>query len=67
MQVVKLLREAYERVKALLKKQEKALHGLANALLEYETLDAEEIKCILLPYREGPFPEQQEGGELVFA
>ncbi|KAJ1378639.1 P-loop containing nucleoside triphosphate hydrolase, partial [Sesbania bispinosa] len=43
--VVKLLREAYDRVKALLKKHEKALHALANALLEYETLSAEEIKA----------------------
>ncbi|XP_039067687.1 ATP-dependent zinc metalloprotease FTSH 11, chloroplastic/mitochondrial-like [Hibiscus syriacus] len=69
-EVVKLLREAYDRVKALLKKQEKALHELANALLEYETLNAEEIKRILLPNREGPFPEQrepQEVGELVLA
>ncbi|KAE8722470.1 ATP-dependent zinc metalloprotease FTSH 4 [Hibiscus syriacus] len=68
-EVVKLLREAYDRVKALLKKQEKALHELADALLEYETLDAEEIKRILLPHR-GPFPErqeQQEEGELVLA
>ncbi|MBA0600683.1 hypothetical protein Gorai_003884 [Gossypium raimondii] len=62
-EVVKLLREAYDRVKALLKKQEKALHALANALLEYETLSAEEIKRILLPYREGRLPEQQEQGE----
>ncbi|KAE8724042.1 ATP-dependent zinc metalloprotease FTSH 11 [Hibiscus syriacus] len=62
-EVVKLLREAYDRVKALLKKQEKALHELANALLEYETLNAEEIKRILLPFREGPFPEQQEAQE----
>ncbi|KAL5148740.1 ATP-dependent zinc metalloprotease FTSH 11, chloroplastic/mitochondrial [Glycine soja] len=58
--VVKLLREAYDRVKALLKKHEKALHVLANALLEYETLSAEEIRRILLPYREGWLPEQQE-------
>ncbi|RDX74568.1 ATP-dependent zinc metalloprotease FTSH 9, chloroplastic/mitochondrial, partial [Mucuna pruriens] len=58
--VVKLLREAYDRVKALLKKHEKALHVLANALLEYETLSAEEIRRILLPYREGRLPEQQE-------
>ncbi|KAB2085977.1 hypothetical protein ES319_A05G433800v1 [Gossypium barbadense] len=62
-EVVKLLREAYDRVKALLKKQEKALHALASALLEYETLSAEEIKRILLPYREGRLPEQQEQGE----
>lgn len=39
---------------------EKALHALANALLEYETLSAEEIKRILLPFREGRLPEQQE-------
>ncbi|KAG8501932.1 hypothetical protein CXB51_004704 [Gossypium anomalum] len=62
-EVVNLLREAYDRVKALLKKQEKALHALASALLEYETLSAEEIKRILLPYREGRLPEQQEQGE----
>ncbi|OAY30281.1 ATP-dependent zinc metalloprotease FTSH 11, chloroplastic/mitochondrial [Manihot esculenta] len=72
-EVVKLLREAYDRVKALLKKHEKALHALANALLEYETLSAEEIKRILLPYREGrqaqaeQQEEQQEEGELVLA
>ena len=33
---------------------------LAHALLEYETLSAEEIRRILLPYREGRLPEQQE-------
>ncbi|XP_027351190.1 ATP-dependent zinc metalloprotease FTSH 11, chloroplastic/mitochondrial-like isoform X4 [Abrus precatorius] len=59
-EVVKLLREAYDRVKALLKKHEKALHALANALLEYETLSAEEIRRILLPYGEGRPPKQQE-------
>ncbi|KAG6753711.1 hypothetical protein POTOM_041708 [Populus tomentosa] len=70
-EVVKLLREAYDRVKALLKKHEKALHALAHALLEYETLSAEEIKRILLPYQEGRQPEQQEveqeEGEFVMA
>ncbi|XP_028790800.1 ATP-dependent zinc metalloprotease FTSH 11, chloroplastic/mitochondrial-like [Neltuma alba] len=69
-EVVKLLREAYDRVKALLKKHEKALHALANALLEYETLSAEEIRRILLPHREGRLPEQEEQeaeGELVLA
>ncbi|TKY74122.1 ATP-dependent zinc metalloprotease FTSH 11 [Spatholobus suberectus] len=59
-EVVKLLREAYDRVKALLRKHEKALHALANALLEYETLSAEEIRRILLPYREGRLPKQQK-------
>ncbi|CAI0449875.1 unnamed protein product [Linum tenue] len=70
-EVVKLLREAYDRVKALLKKHEKALHALANALLEYETLTSEEIKRILMPYREGKLPEpqeeEQEQGDLVLA
>ncbi|KAI4330927.1 hypothetical protein MLD38_029164 [Melastoma candidum] len=59
-EVVKLLREAYDRVKALLKKHEKALRALANALLEYETLNAEEIKRILLPCQGETFSEQQE-------
>lgn len=70
-EVVKLLRDAYDRVKALLKKHEKALHTLANALLECETLSAEEIRRLLLPYREGKLPEQQEQeeaeGDLVLA
>ncbi|XP_042057456.1 ATP-dependent zinc metalloprotease FTSH 11, chloroplastic/mitochondrial-like [Salvia splendens] len=70
-EVVKLLREAYNRVKALLKKHEKALHALANALLEYETLSAEEIKRILLPYSGSELfvePEQQQAEEeLVLA
>ncbi|KAF6173021.1 hypothetical protein GIB67_006397 [Kingdonia uniflora] len=59
-EVVKLLREAYERVRALLKKHEKALHALANALLEYETLNSDDIKRTLLPFREGPLSEQQQ-------
>ncbi|KAK1415204.1 hypothetical protein QVD17_30977 [Tagetes erecta] len=73
-EVVKLLKDAYDRVKFLLKKHEKSLHALANALLEHETLNAEEIKRILGPYREGRsvLPDQevlqeQEEGELVLA
>ncbi|KAG2310462.1 hypothetical protein Bca52824_022019 [Brassica carinata] len=68
-EVVKLLREAYERVKSLLKRHEKQLHTLANALLEYETLTAEDIKRILLPKQEiDKFQEkQQEEGDLVLA
>ena len=49
---------------------EKALHALANALLEYETLSSEDIKRILLPYREErqlTEPQQQQEGELVLA
>ncbi|KAK4787889.1 hypothetical protein SAY86_011722 [Trapa natans] len=68
-EVVKLLREAYDRVKTMLRKHEKALHALANALLEYETLSAEEIKRILLPYKDVNLSEQQEqeAGDLVLA
>uniref|UniRef100_A0A0A9B4S3 Peptidase M41 domain-containing protein n=1 Tax=Arundo donax TaxID=35708 RepID=A0A0A9B4S3_ARUDO len=53
-EVVKLLREAYERVKRLLKKHEKQLHALANALLECETLNADEINKVVHPYQEEP-------------
>lgn len=71
-EVVKLLREAYDRVKSLLKKHEKALHALAHALLEYETLTAEQIKRILVPCGEGLLIGQeqkqpQEEEELVLA
>ncbi|KAL0673556.1 hypothetical protein Bca4012_001537 [Brassica carinata] len=38
--------------KTLLAKHEKQLHTLANALLEYETLTAEDINLILLPSQE---------------
>jgi len=54
LQVVKLLREAYGRVKRLLKKHEKQLHALANALLEHETLTADEINKVVHPYQEEP-------------
>ncbi|VFQ77637.1 unnamed protein product [Cuscuta campestris] len=70
-EVAKLLREAYDRVKVLLKKHEKALHALARALLEHETLKAEEIKQILLPYGEAQPSadstehQQQEDEELA--
>ncbi|KAK4350938.1 hypothetical protein RND71_030251 [Anisodus tanguticus] len=59
-EVVKLLREAYDRVKALLKKHEKALHILANALLECETLSSEEIRRILIPFSEDRLSEQEQ-------
>ncbi|CAN7039225.1 unnamed protein product [Brassica rapa subsp. trilocularis] len=68
-EVVKLLREAYERVKSLLKRHEKQLHTLANALLEYETLTSEDIKRILLPKQEIDKlqEKQEEEGDLVLA
>lgn len=50
---------------------EKALHALANALMEYETLNAEEIKRIIIPYSEERLPVErqqvEEEKELVLA
>uniref|UniRef100_A0A8C6WM34 ATP-dependent zinc metalloprotease YME1L1 n=1 Tax=Neogobius melanostomus TaxID=47308 RepID=A0A8C6WM34_9GOBI len=42
-----LLKESYERAKALLKSHSKEHKILADALLMYETLDAKEIKMVL--------------------
>ncbi|XP_061790934.1 ATP-dependent zinc metalloprotease YME1L1b [Nerophis lumbriciformis] len=42
-----LLRESYERAKALLKSHAKEHKNLADALLSYETLDAKEIQLVL--------------------
>ncbi|CAN6482763.1 unnamed protein product [Victoria cruziana] len=64
-EVMKLIKEAYDRVKTLLKKHESALHALANALLEYETLTAQEIKEILHPYRERR--ETEDASDIVDA
>eukprot|EP00850_Spirogloea_muscicola_P016438 SM000133S26804 [mRNA] locus=s133:136737:142594:- [translate_table: standard] len=46
-EVVRLLKEAYERVRQLLKRHEADLHALAKALLENETLNAKEIRALL--------------------
>eukprot|EP00249_Psilotum_nudum_P022121 c28385_g1_i1 orf=117-2852(+) len=48
-EVVRLLKEAYERVRTLLRKHEADLHALAMALLEHETLTAKQIQEILSP------------------
>ncbi|CAM0881737.1 unnamed protein product [Alopecurus aequalis] len=58
-EVVKLLREAYERVTRLLKKHEKQLHALASALLERETLTADEINKVVHPYQEPQLPFEE--------
>lgn len=42
-----LLKESYDRAKALLKSRSKEHKSLADALLMYETLDAKEIKMVL--------------------
>lgn len=58
-------------MKYFLLQHEKALHALANALLEYETLNSEEIKRILLPYSGAELyadqDQQQVEEELVLA
>lgn len=46
-EIKKILSESYERAKAILKTHSKEHKALAEALLKYETLDAEDIKAIL--------------------
>ncbi|XP_053677327.1 ATP-dependent zinc metalloprotease YME1L isoform X2 [Anopheles nili] len=46
-EIKKLLNESYERAKAILKQHSKEHKALAEALLKYETLDAEDIKAIM--------------------
>ena len=41
-------KESYERAKAILKAHQKEHKMLAEALLKYETLDADDVKSILL-------------------
>ncbi|XP_019554582.3 ATP-dependent zinc metalloprotease YME1L isoform X2 [Aedes albopictus] len=46
-EIKKILNDSYERAKAILKQHAKEHKALAEALLKYETLDAEDIKAIL--------------------
>ncbi|XP_043197197.1 ATP-dependent zinc metalloprotease YME1L-like [Amphibalanus amphitrite] len=46
-EIKRLLHESYERAKRILKEHDKELKSLADALLKYETLDADDIKAIL--------------------
>ncbi|KAI9583745.1 ATP-dependent zinc metalloprotease YME1L isoform X1 [Glossina fuscipes] len=46
-EIKRLLNESYERAKTILKKHAKEHKALAEALLKYETLDAEDIKAIM--------------------
>ncbi|CAL8319303.1 unnamed protein product [Arctogadus glacialis] len=46
-EVRKLLKDSYERARALLKSHAKEHKNLADALLMYETLDAKEIRLVL--------------------
>lgn len=46
-EIKKILSDSYERAKSILKTHAKEHKALAEALLKYETLDAEDIKAIL--------------------
>lgn len=46
-EITRLLQESYERAKTILKNHAKEHKLLAEALIKYETLDAEDIKAIL--------------------
>ncbi|CAF0725384.1 unnamed protein product [Didymodactylos carnosus] len=46
-EIRRLMQESYERAKSLLKQHSNELKTLAEALLHYETLDAEEVKAVL--------------------
>lgn len=46
-EIKKILNDSYERAKSILKAHAKEHKALAEALLKYETLDAEDIKAIM--------------------
>ncbi|XP_037943695.1 ATP-dependent zinc metalloprotease YME1L isoform X2 [Teleopsis dalmanni] len=46
-EIKRILNESYERAKLILKRHTKEHKALAEALLKYETLDAEDIKAIM--------------------
>ncbi|XP_059470518.1 ATP-dependent zinc metalloprotease YME1L [Neocloeon triangulifer] len=46
-EIKKILQDSYERAKAILKSHQKEHHLLAEALMRYETLDAEDVKAIM--------------------
>ncbi|KAG8755147.1 hypothetical protein FRC14_004309 [Serendipita sp. 396] len=47
-EVRRLVEESYDRSMSLMKSKEQELHRLAKALVEYETLDAEEVKKVIM-------------------
>ena len=46
-EVKKILDESFQRAQSVLKTHRKELDALAEALIKYETLDAEEVKAVL--------------------
>uniref|UniRef100_A0A1B6CDD3 AAA+ ATPase domain-containing protein n=1 Tax=Clastoptera arizonana TaxID=38151 RepID=A0A1B6CDD3_9HEMI len=55
-EIQKLLQESYERAKLILKTHQREHKLLAEALMKYETLDADDIKAIMMGKKE---PEKQ--------
>uniref|UniRef100_A0A1B6HZT6 AAA+ ATPase domain-containing protein n=1 Tax=Homalodisca liturata TaxID=320908 RepID=A0A1B6HZT6_9HEMI len=55
-EIQRILQESYERAKTILKTHQKEHKMLAEALLKYETLDAEDIKAIMSGKKE---PEKE--------
>lgn len=53
-EIKKILQDSYERAKAILKLHAKEHKALAEALLKYETLDADDIKAIMSGERKEP-------------
>lgn len=53
-EIKKILSDSYDRAKAILKTHAKEHKALAEALLKYETLDADDIKAILAGDKIGP-------------
>ena len=49
-EIKKFVETSYQRARSLLREHENALHALANALLEKETLDSNEVDAIVSQY-----------------
>ena len=72
-EIKRIVEGGYNQAKKLLKKHQKQLHTLAEALLEYETLSGDEIKALLdngtRPDRSGagkpPAPTLRPGGTSI--
>lgn len=52
-EIKRIMTESYDRAKSILKTHAKEHRALAEALLKYETLDAEDIKSILTGAKKG--------------
>lgn len=52
-EIKRIMTESYDRAKSILKIHAKEHRALAEALLKYETLDAEDIKSILTGAKKG--------------